>query len=98
MPVPCHGSGNGESDIVQCGHESVFFEGGEPGHVQPCRGGAVTEIIAVGLYGAEGDAAKAVDFEDQFFLLLALVLALVRLALGIGTGRGGLRRENDVDV
>lgn len=54
---------DGKSIVAQCGHEGVFFEGGEPRHVHP-GAGAVLEIVAVGLDGAEGDAAEAVDFED----------------------------------
>lgn len=64
----------------------------------------MTEVIAVGLYGAEGNAAEAMDFENQLILLfLSLGLRLLllvggRLGFTVGVGREGVRRENDVDV
>lgn len=36
----------------------------------------MAEVVAIGFYGAEGDAAEAVDFENEFFLLVLVELFL----------------------
>lgn len=75
MPVVRDWCRNRETAGVQSAHESIFFEGGELGHVQPGGGGAVAEVVAVGFDAAEGDAAKPVDLQDHF----AFVVGWVRI-------------------
>lgn len=53
-----------EAVVAQRFHEGVFLQRGQARHVHPAARGALAQVVAVGLDGAEGDAAEAMDLED----------------------------------
>lgn len=56
---------HGEAVRAQRRHEGELLQRREPRHVHPGATGAVAQVVAVRFDGAEGDAAEAVDFEDE---------------------------------
>lgn len=59
--------GDEKALLFQDAHEGVLALGGEAGEVHPGAAAALAgaaQVVAVGLDGAEGDAAEAVDLED----------------------------------
>lgn len=58
------GVGDEEALLLEDAHEGILALGGEAGEVHPGAALAAAQVVAVGLDGAEGDAAEAVDLED----------------------------------
>lgn len=59
------GGGDREGFRVQGGEEGEFLGRGQAREVLPGAGLVLAQVVAVGLDGAERDAAEAVDLEDQ---------------------------------
>lgn len=59
------GGGDGEGFRVQGGEEGEFLGRGQAREVLPGPGLVLAQVVAVGLDGAERDAAEAVDLEDE---------------------------------
>ncbi len=55
---------DGEAGGAQRFHEGEFLQRGQARHVHPAPRGPVAQVVAVGLDGAEGDAAEPVDLQD----------------------------------
>lgn len=65
MSILIDGGGGREAISMQCLHECVFTQGGQAGHVEPGGGFPVLEVVALVFDGPEGDAAEAMEFEDD---------------------------------
>ena len=74
MPVPGDRRWYWKAEVVERGHEGEFFLGRKSRHVHPISRVSMTEVIAIGFDGAEGDAAEAVDFQDALLAICTRLL------------------------